>query len=280
MTRFLTAALAALAALAAQPASAQVRTPPGKLLERVGFDQRLGAQVPLDLAFRDESGRSIPLREFFGQRPVILAPVYYNCPMLCTQTLNGLTRGLKPLTPSIGTDFEVIALSIDPSETPELARRKKAAYLRRYDRQGAERGYHFLTGDAGAIAELTRAIGFRYTYNPQTRQFAHAAGVVVLTPQGRIARYFYGVDYSPRDLQFGLMEASAGRIGTALAWLPLLCYDYDAATGKYTLAILRLTRILGTATALGLAALVLVLLRRERRWRASAVPGAPAPSAP
>jgi protein SCO1/2 len=199
--------------------------------------------------------------------------------MLCTQTLNGLARGLKPISPSIGRDFTVIAVSIDPSETSELASRKKSAYLKRYDRAGAEAGFHFLTGEPGPIAELTKAIGFRYTYNPETKQFAHAAGVVVVTPQGRLARYFYGVDYSPRDLQFGLMEASAGRIGTALAWLPLLCYDYDAATGKYTLAIVRLTRVIGSATALGLAAVVIVLLRRERRSRVPAVPGSPAPSA-
>lgn len=271
---------AALGTLLAAPVAAEVRTPPGKMLEQVGFDQRLGESVPLNLVFRDETGRPVPLRAFFGRKPVILAPVYYNCPMLCTQTLNGLTRALKPLAPSMGTDFEVIVLSIDPSETSELARQKKAAYLRRYDRPGAEAGFHFLTGEPEAIAALTRAIGFRSTYNPQTRQYAHAAGIVVISPQGRLATYFYGVEYSPRDLQFALTEAASGRIGRALAWLPLLCYDYDAATGRYTLSILRLSRVLGTATAVGLVVVVGTLLLRERRLRAASPAAAQASPAP
>lgn len=264
-------------ALAARSATAQAPAPPGTLLERVGFDQKLGDRIPLDLVFRDEHGAEVPLGRYFGRKPVILAPVYYNCPMLCTQTLNGLTRGLKPISPSIGEDFTVLAVSIDPSEAPELARLKKAGYLKRYDRAGAEAGYHFLTGQPAAIEALTKAIGFRYTYNPATRQYAHAAGIAVLTPDGRLARYFYGVDYSPRDLQFGLMEASSGRIGSALAWLPLLCYDYDAASGRYTLAILRLTRVAGSATFLGLAALVLILARRERRRSSTPAPPATPP---
>lgn len=269
-----------LVATLAVPAVADQRVPPGKMLEKVSFDQRLGETLPLDLVFRDEAGRPVALRSIFGRKPVIIAPVYYNCPMLCTQTLNGLTRALKPLTPSMGKDYEVIALSIDPSETPELASRKKAAYLRRYDRAGAEAGFHFLTGEPEAIAEVTRTIGFRYTYNPSTRQFAHAAGVVLLSPEGRIASYFYGVDYSPRDLQFALTEASAGKVGRALAWLPLLCYDYDASTGKYTLSILRVSRVLGTATALALGGAVAMMLLRERRSRAAATATAPAADAP
>jgi protein SCO1/2 len=256
------------------PARAEGPGGVGRIVDRVGFDQKLGEALPLDLTFRDENGQSVRLKDYFGRRPVILTPVYFNCPMLCTETLNGLARALKPLTPSIGQDFEVITVSIDPTETPELARLKRAAYLKRYDREGAERGWHFLTGDQAAIAALTQAIGFRYTYNPRTRQYAHAAGFVILTPQGVISRYLYGIEYSPRDVQFGLMESSAGRIGSALAWLPLLCYDYDAATGKYTLAILRLTRVLGTGTFLVLAGVVVQLLRRERRARAAQAPPA------
>jgi protein SCO1/2 len=254
--------------------------PIGRIVDRVGFDQKLGDRVPLELAFRDESGGRVRLGDYFGRRPVVLAPVYFNCPMLCTQTLNGLARALKPLSLSIGREFDVVTVSIDPSETPELARLKKAAYLKRYDRAGAERGWHFLTGEQPSIDALARSIGFRYTYNPATRQYAHAAGIVLLTPDGTISRYFYGVDYSPRDVQFGLMESSAGRIGSALAWLPLLCYDYDAASGKYTLAILRLTRVFGLGTLAALAGAVALMLRRERRARARSLPGpAPAPAA-
>ncbi|MBX6311347.1 MAG: SCO family protein [Isosphaeraceae bacterium] len=249
----------------------------GTLLQSVGFDQKLGAPVPLDLMFRDESGRVIRLGDYFGKRPVILTLVYYNCPLLCTQTLNGLARGLKPLTPSIGQDFEVVTVSIDPTETSELAKAKKAAYLRRYGRPGSESGWHFLTGEADSIAKLARAVGFRYSYNPRTRLYAHAAGLVVATPDGRLSRYFYGIDYSPKDLQFGLMESSAGKIGSPIKRLLLFCYDYDAATGRYTLAIVRLMQVLGTATALALGTYLVVMLRRERR--PVTAPPQPAPPA-
>jgi protein SCO1/2 len=196
---------------------------------------------------------------------VIVAPVYYRCPMLCNQVLNGLTRSLKPLSLDAGKDFDVIAVSIDPSETPELAARKKSNYLERYDRPGTESGWHFLTGAEPSITELTRAIGFRSTYNPRTKLYAHAAGVVVATPDGRVARYFYGVDFPAKDLQAELERARAGRIGSPIGRLLLLCYDYDAATGKYTLSILRLTRILGMATVAALGGFLFVMFRRERR---------------
>jgi protein SCO1/2 len=208
----------------------------GRIVDQVGFDQNLGAQLPLDLHFRDDSGRDVTLGDLFGRRPVILAPVYYRCPMVCNQVLNGLTRSLKPLSTSAGRDFDVAALSIDPDETPELAGQKKSSYLERYDRPGSESGWHFLTGQEPAIAALTRAIGFRYTYNPRTKLYAHAAGVVIVTPSGRIARYFYGI-------------------------------DYDAATGKYTLSILRLIRVCGTATAVALGGFLVVMFRRERKGR-------------
>jgi protein SCO1/2 len=256
-----------LAVVLVFPARGPAEESVGSVVRAVGFDQRLGERLPLGLHFRADSGRDLTLGELFGRRPVILAPVYYRCPMLCNQVLSGLTRSLKPLALEVGKDFAVIAMSINPSESSELAAQKKANYLQRYDRPGSESGWHFLTGDQPAITELTRAIGFRYTYNPQTKLYAHAAGVVVATADGRLARYFYGVDFPAKDLQAELERARAGRVGSPIGRLLLLCYDYDAATGKYTLSILRLTRILGTATAAALGGFLLVMFRRERTQR-------------
>ncbi len=239
----------------------------GGVVSQVGFDQKLGAQLPLDLAFRDETGRELRLAELFGQRPMILAPVYYRCPLLCNQLLNGLTRSLKPVALGAGKDFDVVAFSINPDETPDLARPKKAAYLEQYDRPGSELGWHFLTGNATSIKRLAEAVGFRYTFNPVTKLYAHAAGVVIVTPDGHIARYFYGIDFPPKELESELERAKAGRIGAPIGRLLLLCYDYDAATGKYTLSILRLIRIMGTATAVALAGFMFVMFRREGRQR-------------
>ena len=245
-------------------AQQQERSPADSIVSQLGFDQKLGDRLPMDLHFRDDSGRDRPLGDFFGQRPVILVPVYYQCPMLCNQVLNGLTRTLKPLALDAGKGFEIVAFSINPAESPELAAKKKAGYLERYERPGTESGWHFLTGDAPAIDTLTRAIGFRYTYNPETKLYAHAAGLIIVTPDGQIARYFYGIDHSPRDLQYELERASKGQIGSPIARLLLLCYDYDAASGKYTLSILRLSRILGTATALALGSFLFIMFRRDR----------------
>jgi protein SCO1 len=247
------------------PAPAQETV--GRVVSEVGFDQKLGVQLPLELSFRDDSGRDLRLGDLFGSRPVILVPVYYGCPLLCNQLLNGLTRSLKPVSLNPGKDFDVVAFSINPLETPELAGQKKAAYLERYDRAGTESGWHFLTGTEATIAALTRAIGFRYTYNPETKLYAHAAGVVIVTADGRLARYFYGIDFPPKELQTELVQARAGRIGTPIGRLLLLCYDYDAATGKYTLSILRLTRVLGTATAVALGGFLFVMFRREGKQR-------------
>ena len=253
--------------MAGGSASVQAQETAGGVVNQVGFDQKLGVQLPLDLRFRDESGRELTLGDLFGRRPVILAPVYYRCPMLCNQVLNGLTRSLKPLSLDAGKDFDVVAVSINPDETPELAAMKKLSYLERYDRPGSESGWHFLTGEEASIAALTRAIGFRYTYNPRTKLFAHAAGVVVVTPDGRVARYFYGIDYPAKELQAVLEQARQGRVGSPIGRLLLLCYDYDAATGKYTLSILRLIRVLGTATAVALGSFLFVMFRRERSQR-------------
>jgi protein SCO1/2 len=261
-------------------ACAQAQDTPGSTVNRVGFDQKLGARLPLDRRFRDDSGREIAFGELFGRRPVILAPVYYRCPLLCNQVLNALTRSLKPLSLDAGKDFDVIAVSIDPEERPELASKKKAAYLDRYDRPGTESGWHFLTGESSSIAALTESIGFRFTYNPQTRLFAHAAGIVVVTPDGRLSRYYFGIDYPAKDLQAELQQARGGRIGSPIGNLLLLCYDYDAATGKYTLSILRLTRVLGAATVLALGSFLFVMFRRDWVRRRRGTPGEVHPPQP
>jgi protein SCO1/2 len=255
------------------PTTARAQATLGGVVSQVGFDQKLGAQLPLDLRFHDETGRELPMAELFGRRPVILAPVYFRCPLLCNQLLNGLTRSLKPVSLGAGRDFDVIAFSINPEETSEVARPKKTAYLEQYDRPGSDQGWHFLTGDQASITGLAESIGFRYTFNPVTKLYAHAAGVVIVTPDGHLARYFYGIDFPPKELESELERAKQGRIGTPIGRLLLLCYDYDAATGKYTLSILRLIRVLGTTTAVALAGFMFVMFRREGKERRMIEPG-------
>lgn len=246
------------------PPSARAEELPAPL-RKVGFEQRLDAELPLDLAFRDESGRSVRLGDFFGQKAVVLAMVYYECPMLCTLTLSGLVSALRALSFDVGREFEVVTVSFSPSETPELAARKKAAYLKEYRRAGAERGWHFLTGEAASIAALGDAVGFRYEYVPEQKQYAHAAGLIVITPRGRVARYFFGVEFSPRDLRLGLIEASEERIGNAVDQLLLYCFQYDPAHGKYGAAIMNVLRLGGGLTVAAVATFLAVMLRRERR---------------
>jgi protein SCO1/2 len=245
----------------ALPALAQNERP--ALLRDVGIDQRLNEQVPLDLRFRDEAGRTVRLGDYFGRKPVILALVYYECPMLCTEVLNGLVGSLKVLSFDVGNQFTVVTVSFNPRETPALAAAKKAAYLGRYARPGAAGGWHFLTGEEPSIAALTRAVGFHYTYDPKTNQYAHAAGIMVLTPQGKISRYFYGIEYAPRDLRLGLVEASANKIGSPIDQLLLFCYHYDPAIGKYSAIVMNFVRLGGVITMLALGTLILVLLRRD-----------------
>ncbi|HEV3309614.1 MAG TPA: SCO family protein [Chloroflexota bacterium] len=265
--RGLVAILIVLGLLASAAARAGAQAISGGVTTQAGFDQELGAKLPLAAHFRDESGRELPLGDYFGRRPVILAPVYFGCPLLCGQVLAGLARSLKPLSLEAGRDFDVIAFSIDPDEGPAMALAKKTVYLERYDRPGTESGWHFLTGEQASIRALAEKIGFRYTYNPQTKLFTHAAGVVIVTPEGVVSRYFFGIDYPPKELQLELERARAGRVGSRIGRLLLLCYDYDAATGKYTLSILRLIRVLGTATAVSLAGFLFVMFRREGRDR-------------
>jgi protein SCO1/2 len=234
----------------------------------VRFDQRLGAEIPLDLEFRNEAGAPVRLGNLFVGRPIILALVYYRCPLLCNQVLTGLTRSLKPLSKSAGTDFDVLAVSINPLESSELAGQKRRAYLELYDRPRADRGWHFLVGDASTIGNLCRTVGFHFQYNPETRLYAHAAGIVILTPRGRVGRYFYGIEFPPKELQAELDRAARDQVGSPIAHLLLFCYDYDAATGRYTLSIIRLTRVLASLTAIALATFLLFLLSRERKVRA------------
>jgi protein SCO1/2 len=236
-----------------------------KALEGVGFDQKLDAALPLDTPLVDESGRAVTLGTYFGQRPAIVALVYYDCPMLCTLVLNGLVSSMKALDFLPGRDFEVIAVSFDPRETPDLARAKRAAYVERYARPGTEEGFHFLTGDPAAIGALTKAAGFRYSFDEASGQFAHPAGILVATPEGRISRYLFGADFAPRDLRLALVESAAGRIGTITDQVMLFCFHYDPASGRYTTAVMNLIRAGGLATVLSLGLFVTVMWRRDKK---------------
>jgi protein SCO1/2 len=241
--------------------------PQKSLLSEVRFDQRLDTLLPLELTFRDERGAVRPLRMYFGEKPVVLALVYYRCPMLCTQVLNGLVTSLRALELSAGKDFEVVLVSIDPRETPAMALKKKQSYLHRYGRPESAAGWHFLTGDQENIERLAAAVGYQYRYDPKSDQYAHASGLMVLTPQGRLARYFYGIDYPTRDLRLSLVEASAGKIGSPVDQVLLFCFHYDPATGRYGLAIVRLLRVAGMLTVAALGSFVALSLWRERRRR-------------
>ncbi len=233
-------------------------------LQNVGFDQRLDEQVPLDLVFRDEAGRDVALRDYFHGKPVILVMAYYRCPMLCTLVLNGLVQGMLDMNFDVGKEFEVVTVSFDPRETPELAAEKKKTYLARYGRPGAAEGWHFLTGDEPAIKKLTQAVGFRYRYDPVADQYAHASGIIILTPTGKISRYFYDVRFPGRDLRLGLVEASANKIGSPVDQVLLFCFHYDPTVGKYGVAIMNIVRLGGIATVLSLVLLVGLLWKRER----------------
>jgi len=246
-------------------ATSSAHAQPGGALKEVGFDQNLNAQIPLTLKFRDQNGQPVQLADYFGKRPVILVMGYSNCPLLCSQVLGEVTRSLKPLDPSIGKDFDVLTVSINPKETPEQADSLRRNYLKRYNRDGAEAGWHALTGDEPSIMALAKAVGFRYTYSPKLNLYAHASGFVLLTPSGRISRYFYGIEYPARELKYALSEAKSSRIGSPIDKLVLYCYDFDPATGKYTLAIMTLIRVFGVATALALGTFLFVMLRRDRR---------------
>ncbi len=254
-------ALSAAAARAHEFSSDSRPTP----LREVAFDQRVNEQVPLDLALRDEEGKAMPLREYFGARPVIMVPVYYGCQNLCPLVLDGLVRSLRAISFSAGGQFAVVVVSFDPRDTPGIAAATKQKYLLQYGRPGGAAGWHFLTGEAAPIRQLTRAIGFRYTSDAATDQYAHATGIVIVTPQGRIFRYMYGIEFSPRDLRLSLVDASAHKVGSIIDQALLFCYRYDPATGKYSLIVMNVLRLAGLATVAALGTFVVVMGRREQR---------------
>jgi protein SCO1/2 len=235
------------------------------VLQDIGLDQKLNELLPLGLRFTDEQGRDVALGDYFGRRPVVLVLAYYECPMLCTQVLNGLASAIGVLKFTVGQEFDIVTVSFDPGETPELARGKKAAYLERYKRAGAEGGWHFLTGSQHSITQLTRAVGFRYAYNADVDQYAHPSGIMVVTADGRLSRYFYGIEYGPRDLRLALIDAADGKIGSAVDQLLLACFHYDPKSGKYSLAIMRFVQAAGILTVAGIGLTILLLRRRERR---------------
>jgi protein SCO1/2 len=234
-------------------------------LQNVGFEPQLNAQMPLDLSFRDESGRSVQLREYFGQKPVVLAFVYYGCPMLCNQVQQGVVGALRMLSFNPGRDYEVVFISFDSRETPEMAAEKKKAALAHFRRPETDSGWHFLTGSQESIDAATHAANFRYNFSAKTNLFAHASGVMVLTPDGRISRYFYGVEYPGRDMRLGLVEASAGKIGTPIDHVLLFCYQYDPTAATYSAAILKIIRLGGVLTILCIVGGILIFRRRDAR---------------
>ena len=247
-----------------QGGSGTMQKPP-PLLEGVGIDQKLNQQVPADAIFRDESGREVKLGNYFGQRPVVLALVYFRCPKLCTLVLNGLTEAMRPLALEVGRDFDVVTVSFDPQDTPETAAEKKKNYLTIYGRPDAAAGWHFLTGSEQQIRRVTQAVGYHYRYDPESRQFVHPAGIAILTPEGRIARYLFGIEYSPRDLRLALVEASKREIGTPIDAVLLYCFHYDATTGKYNANVMALVRFGGGLSVAALAAFFATLWWRSRR---------------
>jgi protein SCO1/2 len=252
-----------LSQILSKPETKEVR-PPG--LEHVGIEQKLNEQVPLDLEFRDETGKSVKLGDYFHTgRPVILNLVYYQCPMLCGEVLQGLTAAVKVIKFMPGKEFEIVTVSIDPRETPDLASAKKQTFMAQLDRPGAEKGWHFLVGQKAEIDALANAIGWEYQYDPATDQFAHAAGIVLVTPKGKVAQYYYGVEYSARDMRLGMVEASQNKIGTLADQVLLYCYHYDPRTGKYGAIVTNLVRLGGVATVVILGGFLVIMFRHDRK---------------
>ena len=233
--------------------------PPG--LKNVGIEQRLNEQIPPGLGFRDETGKPVHMTDYFGKKPMILNLVYYQCPMLCGEVLSGLESALRVMKFDVGKEFDVLTISFDPRETPEMAAKKKAEFLKRYGRAGAERGWHFLTGPKESIDALTKAAGFQYEYIDKTGQFAHATAIMVLTPGGKISQYYYGVEFAPKDLRLGLIQASGNKIGTVVDQVLLYCYHYDPATGKYGAIVSRILQLAGVATIIIMGVFIAVMIR-------------------
>jgi len=270
--RFHAAMLLALAGVAAFSANAQQATTL-PILSKVGITQNLNAQIPPDLMFRDETGKSVRIGDFFGRKPIVLSLVYFDCPALCTEVLNGELRTMKAISLDLGKDFEAVTVSFEPKDTPALAKAKRDVYAGEYGRPGAADHWHFLTGEQRSIDALTNAAGFQYAYDSSIRQYAHAAAILVLTPDGRIDRYFYGVIYPARDVRLGLVEASEGKIGTLTDQAMLYCYQYDPMTGKYGVVVMNVLRAAGGLTVLILGIFMTVMFLRERK-RPSGIPPA------
>jgi protein SCO1 len=237
-----------------------------KALTEVGIQQKLDEQLPLDTEFKNEEEKTVKIGDYFGQRPVILALVYYECPMLCSEVLNGMTGSLKGLNFNVGKEFDVVAISFDARENEKagLAKSKKEAYVKRYAREGSENGWHFLTGTQASIDKITKAVGFNYAWDEQTQQFAHAGAIMILTPEGKLSKYLYGIDYAPKDVKLAVMESSQNKIGSPVDQLMLYCFHYNPATGKYGFAILNIIRLVALATLFGLGAMIFVFWRREK----------------
>lgn len=234
-------------------------------INQIRIEQKMGSQIPLDLTFRDETGETVALRSYFKNKPVVLVMAYYECPMLCTVVLNELTRVMKSEKRySIGKDYEVITVSISPTETPELAAKKKENYAGAYQRAGGKSGWHFLVGDEANIKQLADSVGFNYVYDPKTKQYAHSAGVMILTPEGKLARYLLGIDYTAKDLRFALIESSKNKIGNPVEQVILYCYQYDPSTGRYGLVIMRVVQLAGILTVLSLGTFIFMMVRAER----------------
>lgn len=246
-----------------------------QVLMNVGVDQKLGAHLPLDSKFRDETGKEVALSEYFGpgRKPALLALVYYDCPMLCNQVLNGLTGALMALKFDVGKEFDVVAVSFDPRETPEMAAAKKKHYVDRYRRPGTAQGWHFLTGSPESIKAITETTGFRYVWDDKTNQFAHGSAVILITPEGKVAQYYYGIEYSPKDMRLGMIEASKEKIGTVVDQLILFCYHYDPTTGKYGAVAMNFLRLGGILTMLVLGTFMFVSFRRDAKKQAEIYTG-------
>jgi len=273
------------AVLMLAPASLRADEPRPPMLRGVGIAQRLGQPLPLDAILADESGRAVRLGRFFGGRPVVLVLAYYNCPMLCTHVLNGLVSSLRVVPFDAGKEFDVVAVSFDPRDRPADAAAKKAPYVEEYGRPGAAAGWHFLTGGAASVERITRAVGFEYRYDESIGQFAHASAVYVATPDGRLSRYFYGIEYAPRDLRLALVEASNRRIGSPVDQLLLFCYHYDPKLARYSAAVLDVVRLGGVIAVLTLSGFLAVMWRREKKKSQvsglkSQVPPSPCPLPP
>ncbi len=267
----------ARAASAASETSALPTAQPA-ILQNVGIDQRIGAPVPQELIFRDDAGTPVRLGNYFGRKPLVLALVYYKCPMLCTMVLNDLTKSLNGMSLTAGRDFDVLTISFDPKETPVLAAEKKLQYLRAYRRPGAEAGWHFLTGSRDSIDAVTRAVGFRYAWDAEHQLYAHASGIMILTPDGTVSRYFFGVDYVPADLRIALDQAALGTLAPAPTPDPVLlyCFRYDPRTGRYGLIVSRALQVGGVVTLAILSGGILLMLRSERKRATATIETEPA----